>query len=52
MEYSYNLQTFKNSFDIKVLVSRIVFDVLFYKDLDNPAIIEKYQQLLPGWHLQ
>jgi hypothetical protein len=42
MEYSYELRTFKNSFDIKVLVSRIVFDVFYYKELDNPAVIEKY----------
>lgn len=42
MEFSYELRAFKNSFDIKVLVSRIVFDVLYYKDLDNPAVIEKY----------
>ena len=42
MEYSYNLSKFKNSFEIKILISRIIFDILYYKELDNPAFIEKY----------
>ena len=42
IEYFYDLSTFKNSFAIKILVSRIVFDVFYYQSLDNPAYIEKY----------
>jgi hypothetical protein len=42
LECFYDLTIFKNSFNIKILVSRIIFDVLSYKSLDNPAYIEKY----------
>jgi len=41
-EYFYDLKFFKNSFEIKILVSRIIFDILYYKSLDSPAYIEKY----------
>ena len=41
LEYFYDLTIFKNSFDIKIFVSRIIFDILYYKSLDNPAYIEK-----------
>jgi len=42
MECFYNLTFFKNSFEIKILVSRVIFDILYYKSLDDPAYIEKY----------
>lgn len=42
MECLYDLTNFKNSFQIKVLVSRIIFDFLYYKNIDNPTAIEKY----------
>jgi len=42
MEYFYSLEKFKNSIEIKTLTSRIIFDIFYYKELDNPALIEKY----------
>lgn len=39
-EYIYNIADFTNSIFLKTLVSRVVFDALFYEDLDKPAYIE------------
>ena len=40
LEYIYDLKSFKNSIFLKTFVSRIIFDVYYYKDFDNPAYIE------------
>ena len=40
LEYIYDLKSFKNSISLKTFVSRILFDVYYYKDFDNPAYIE------------
>jgi len=40
LEYIYDLKSFKNSIFLKTFVSRILFDVYYYKDFDNPAYIE------------
>jgi hypothetical protein len=40
LEYVYDAGTFRNSIFLKTLVSRIVFDAWYYKDLDNPTSIQ------------
>lgn len=41
-EYAYNLFTFKNTLFIKTLISRIVFEVFYFKTLDLNTTIEIY----------
>lgn len=42
MYYNYNVNGFKDAIELKTLLSRIVFDVFFYKNLDSPATIELF----------
>lgn len=39
-QYSYDLKKFKNSRFIKTLVSRIIFDIFYFKSLDSNTTIE------------
>jgi len=41
-QYKYDLKIFRNVRHIKTLVSRIVFDIFYFKDLDLVATIEVY----------
>jgi prefoldin subunit 5 len=41
LEYTYDLKSFSNSIFVKTLIARIIFDVYYYKELDNPTFIEK-----------
>lgn len=41
--YLYDLKDFKDALEIKYLLSRIVFEVYYYKNLDNTATIEVEQ---------
>ena len=41
--YNFDVSRFRDTLEIKTLLSRIVFDVFFYKNLDSPTTIEIYK---------
>ena len=40
LHYSYTITGFKTAFFIKTLVARIIFDVFYFKEFDNPSFME------------
>ena len=38
--YKYPISTFRDSISIKILVSRVIYEVFYFKELDNPTTLE------------